>query len=130
MLVLFTTIVKSQTNSNDCNYVYKAEVIPSPVETSNADKFATLNWDFSKIIDNLKTITIEIQPIFDCYRSLDAKRLKDIIVINVGKQNNNNVTGSKVFKHTEMRNKCFKWRVVLKTDTCEKNSDWKFYSFY
>jgi chaperonin cofactor prefoldin len=129
MLVLFTTVVKSQTNDNDCDYVYKAEVIPSPEQTSNSNKFATLNWDFSKIIVNLKTIEIEIQPIFDCYKSLEAKRLKDIIVINVGKQNNN-VSGSKVFKHIEMRNKCFKWRVVLKTDNCEKTSNWKFHSFY
>jgi hypothetical protein len=71
MLVLFTTVVKSQTDT--CDYIYKAEVIPSPDETSNADKFATLNWDFSKIIANLKTIEIEIQPIFDCYKCGETK---------------------------------------------------------
>lgn len=125
-ILLFSQFMKAQSVASTCEYVYKAEAIACPDETPNSEKNATLNWDFSTIKKGI--IKIEILPIYDCYKSSNAQFFKDKITLNID-GSENKLVGTKVFKHLEMMTKCFKWRVVINADGCEKISDWQFHSF-
>ncbi|WP_310555484.1 hypothetical protein [Flavobacterium sp.] len=127
LILLFSQGIKAQTTSN-CEFVYKLETIASPDETSNADKFVTLNWDFTQVGSKNKNIKIEIIPILDCYKNENAKHYKETLFLTIdGKLNT--IKGSKVFKHIEMMSKCFKYRTLITSNSCEKSSDWNYYSF-
>ncbi|WP_300568026.1 hypothetical protein [Flavobacterium sp.] len=118
--------MKAQSVASTCNFEYKLQTISCPVETSVGELFATLNWDFSTIKKG--TIKIEVVPIKDCNKSTNAQFFKDKITLNID-GNEYKKVDTKVYKHTDLMAKCFKWRVVINTNDCEKKSDWQFYSF-
>ena len=122
---MISQFIYSQENI-DCNVNYKAEIVECPKETTNAEKYAIVNWDFSEVKD--ASIKIEIIPILDCFNKEKATRYKDVIFLNIG-SDENGIVGSKKLIHTEMMSKCFKWRVIVTKTNCEKISDWQYHYF-
>jgi hypothetical protein len=122
---MISQFIYSQEN-RDCNVNYKAEIVECPKETTNAEKYATVNWDFSEVKD--ASIKIEIVPTLDCFNKEKAVRYKETIFLNIG-NDENGITGSKKLIHTEMMSKCFKWRVIVNKTNCEKISDWQYHYF-
>jgi hypothetical protein len=122
---MISQFIYSQENI-DCNVNYKAEIVECPKETTNAEKYATVNWDFSEVKD--ASIKIEIVPILDCFNKEKAVAYKDAIFLNIGNAENG-IIGSKKLIHVEMMSKCFKWRVIVTKTNCEKISDWQYHYF-
>ena len=122
---MISQFIYSQENI-DCIVNYKAEIVECPKETTNAEKYAIVNWDFSEVKD--ATIKIEIIPILDCFNKEKAVAYKDVFFLNIG-NDENGITGSKKLIHVEMMSKCFKWRVIFTKTNCEKISDWQYHYF-
>ena len=122
---MISQFIYSQENV-DCNANYKAEIVECPKETTNAEKYAIVNWDFSEVKD--ASIKIEIVPILDCFNKDKAISYKDVVFLNIG-SDENGIVGSKKLIHTEMMSKCFKWRVIVTKTNCEKISDWQYHYF-
>ena len=125
LLFMISHFIYSQENI-DCNVNYKTDIVECPKETTNAEKYVIVNWDFSEVKD--ASIKIEIVPILDCFNKEKAVAYKDVIFLNIG-NDENGITGSKKLIHTEMMSKCFKWRVIVTKTNCEKISDWQYHYF-
>ncbi len=122
---MISQFIYSQENTN-CNVNYKAEIVECPKETTNAEKYAIVNWDFSEVVD--ASIKIEIVPILDCFNKDNAVSYKDAIFLNIV-IDENGIIGSKKLIHVEMMSKCFKWRVIVTKTNCEKISNWQYHYF-
>ncbi|MEQ3661442.1 MAG: hypothetical protein ABNG98_02350 [Flavobacterium sp.] len=128
VILLIFNFSFSQTNSSNCKFDYTIEFERCPESTINHDLYAIAKWDFSKIDLKNTEVSIEIQSFKDCFNGESASRFRSEYILPI----NDKVykkKSSKTFEHIEMMSKCFKWRVVIKTDDCDYKSNWNFYSF-
>lgn len=109
----------------NCNSEYAFELTSSDEFTSYQDKFITFSWDVSRVKDfEAGNVKVEIVPILDCWEELEGKRFRDAMNIPM-----KTAVGSAKVMHVKMRAKCFKWRVVFNTSTCDDTTEWEYYSF-
>lgn len=94
---------------------------------SKNDLLVEMKWDFSEFNKSNEHFFIEIIPIQDCWKRLEAEMLNDgfeIVIDNKDKLLEDNLTIS----HLKLKAKCFKYRVGSKKNHGKK-SDWSFYTF-
>jgi hypothetical protein len=70
------------------------------------------------------TLQIEVQPMNDCMSDLNGELYGETIKIKLNKEN-------KYFevKFTNIKRKCFKWRLISTSTNCIAKSDWNFVIF-
>ena len=128
VILLIFNFSFSQTNSSNCKFDYTIEFERCPESTSNHDLYAIAKWDFSKIDLKNTEVRIEIESFKDCFNGENSSDLRNKSTLNIDNVENQ-MNSTKTLKHIEMMSKCFKWRVVIKTDDCDYKSNWNFYSF-
>ncbi|MBD3724918.1 MAG: hypothetical protein IE891_09125 [Flavobacteriaceae bacterium] len=130
LLLLFSSLSFSQAKSSNCNFNFDLTAKVSKDNLSNPKQaFVELTWDFSKIDLSKHEIKIEIVPILDCFNSLDASKLKDVIIIDINSIEYK-VHDSKKFMHLDLMAKCFKYRIVITSKSCNEITPWEFCSFF
>lgn len=120
----------SQAKSSNCNFEYDLALLNTQNDINNAQTaVVTLNWDFSKIDFKTTDVKIEIVPNLDCLNQSSVPQLKDPIFLEIDSKNFKS-KDSKTFNHIDMMAKCFKYRVVINSKSCNEISEWKHYNFF
>ena len=117
----------AQENKSSCNFEYSVKAEKSPEGLEYEDRFVNFKWDISKLSSN-DEISIEIVKIFDCFKGIDGSQSETYTLLNLKSEDLLDENSFKV-KHVEMIAKCFKWRVILKSNSCLEQTDWNYYSF-
>lgn len=110
-----------------CDFEYTVTAEKNLKDENYEASFVNFKWDISKIDSNC-SVTIEIVKIFDCFIGLDGNQTEAYVFLDLKNEDLIHINSLQI-KHIKMLAKCFKWRVVLKSDTCLEKSDWNFYSF-
>jgi hypothetical protein len=129
-IILIVAFIAQFTYSQDiknCKFDYTIVVSEILNKENPKNKLVNISYDFSKVKSKEAIITIEIVPILDCFNELEAKQLKEIIVIS-SKEENFKKKNSIILEHLKINSKCFKYRVILKSN-CEEKSSWQYYTF-
>lgn len=130
LLLLFSFSSFSQVKSSNCNFEFDLITKGSKDNLANPKQASVeLAWDFSKIDISKHIIKIEIVPILDCFNSLDGTNLKDVLVIDINSKEYK-VNDSKKFMHLDLMAKCFKYRVIIRSNSCNEITPWEFYSYF
>lgn len=130
LLLVFSSLSFSQSNQNNCNFEYDLVLSNTQNDINNAQTaVVTLNWDFSKIDFKTTDVKIEIVPNLDCLNQSSVPQLKDPIFLEIDSKNFKS-KDSKTFNHIDMMAKCFKYRVVINSKSCNEISEWKHYNFF
>lgn len=127
LLFITSITIKAQEAKSTCDFEYsiKAEKF---IEKSNPeDKIVNFKWDFSKFSAS-DQVSLEIIKIYDCSAGLDGIQTLKYEIINLKSKDFIDLKVLKI-KHIDMMAKCFKWRVIVKSEKCLKKSDWNYYSF-
>lgn len=127
MLCSLSLGLKAQETKSSCNFEYKINAEKNPEGLEYENRFVNFNWDISKIPTD-DSISIEIVKIFDCFTGVGGTQTQEYKILNL---KSNDLLGKKSFKimHVDMVAKCFKWRVILKSNTCLEQTDWNYYTF-
>ena len=128
-LMLFTMSItlKAQETKSTCNFEYSVEAQKNPEGLDYENRFVNFKWDISELSSD-ESVSIEIVKIFDCFSGIDGTQTEVYTLLNLKSKDLINKNSLKI-KHVEMIAKCFKWRVVLKSDSCLEEKDWNYYSF-
>lgn len=133
LLFLITSSISfSQNNQNDCSFDYKIELKGKEANdnlSNPKEAFVTFDWDFTTLNLVNDKVTIEIVPILDCFNGEDANSFRDSVFINIS-EDELDKKGKKIFKHLDLKIKCFKYRVLISNSNCKETSDWKYYSYF
>lgn len=133
LLFLITSSVSfSQDNQNDCSFDYKIELKGKEANdniSNPKEAFVTFDWDFTTLNLVNDKVTIEIVPILDCFNGEGANSFRDSVFINIS-EDELDKKGKKIFKHLDLKIKCFKYRVLISNSNCKETSDWKYYSYF
>ena len=105
----------------DLNYSLRLE---KNEDYANKKLTADFSWDFSTVEFNTGDVKLEIVPIRDCWKEIQAKKMRDPFFVTVDRKK-----GAATVEHTAMMAKCFKWRLIVKTDSCNSFSEWNYFSF-
>lgn len=127
MLYAFSLSLKAQETKSSCNFEYKIEAERFPEDLDYEERFVNFTWDISKLSQN-DSVSIEIVKIYDCFIGIEGNQTEPYILLDLKSKDLSNKTYFKI-NHTEMIAKCFKWRVILKSDNCLEENDWNYYSF-
>ncbi|GLB49923.1 hypothetical protein [Neptunitalea lumnitzerae] len=123
--VLFFCIQGFSQKSNDgCTFDYNLEVTKRDDFMTTRDLTATFKWDFTKLNWEASDVKIEVIPIKDCMNEIQGTEFKDGFRIVLKE-----ATGSQELSHRAMGTKCFKWRLVVSSEGCEKTYSWTYFSF-
>ncbi|WP_339888134.1 hypothetical protein [uncultured Flavobacterium sp.] len=123
LLLFITSIsIKAQETKSSCDFEYSIDI----KSTENKGS-AIFNWDISKNKDKTIEVIVEIVPIKDCYNNEKATRYRETVFFNL--KSIELIDKNSIETNTDkLRSKCFKWRVVIKSDVCTKKYDWNYYS--
>lgn len=127
LLVSFTITSNAQETKSSCNFDYSIQANKNPDGLNYEDRYVNFRWNISKIASN-DEISIEIIKIYDCFKAIEGNQLESYIFLHLKKEDFKDKNSFKIM-HTDMLAKCFKWRVILKSDTCIEQSNWNYYSF-
>lgn len=129
-IFLLNFSVFSQEKKTNCNFQFNLTVKGSEYDLiQSKEAFCELIWDFSKLDLSKNKIKIEIVPILDCFNSVNGSDIKDVIVIEINSKAYK-IIDSKKIKHLDLMVKCFKYRVIITSDDCNKITLWEFYSYF
>ncbi|GGW68300.1 hypothetical protein DFQ11_104131 [Winogradskyella epiphytica] len=126
--LLFSLSAFGQTEINKNGFVIESKTIL--IENSSTNN-VEISWDFSNSTNRTATtLNIEVQPINDCWNTLNGKNRSDM-VLKTFKNLAENPTGNLLLSSREYNTKCFKWRAqIINTNTRqEQYTDWQFSSF-
>jgi hypothetical protein len=128
LLLFITSIsIKAQETKSSCNFKYSILAEKNSDGLEYEDRFVNFKWDLSKLSVSDEA-SIEIVKIFDCFIGIDGKQTELYTFINLKSEGLKTNNSNKIML-TEMLAKCFKWRVIIKSDKCTEQSDWNYYSF-
>ena len=127
LLVSFSMIMHAQEAKSSCNFEYTIQAEKNTDEYEINGGLVNFKWDISKI-DPSDMISIEIVKIFDCPKGIDGVQTESYTLLNLKSEDLINKNSFEI-KHVEMIAKCFKWRDVLKSDTCQEKTNWNYYSY-
>lgn len=127
VLCAFSQSLRAQETKSACNFKFNVEVEKFPQVLDYEERFVIFTWDISKLSKN-DSISIEIIKIFDCFKGVEGTQTEAYTVLNLKNKDLIDKNSFKV-KHVEMIAKCFKWRVVVKSDNCHEEKAWNYYSF-
>ncbi|WP_339838021.1 hypothetical protein [uncultured Flavobacterium sp.] len=128
LLLFITSIsIKAQESKSKCDFEYSVRGEKSQEGLNFEDRFVNFKWEVSKLSQKVE-ISIEVVKIFDCFNAIEGKQLDSYIFINLKDEELLNKNSFKIL-HTTMVAKCFKWRVIVKSDSCTDQTDWNYYSF-
>ena len=125
LILSIPTFVIAQKSNNNCDFNFEIAAV-SANKIGVSDLIAKINWDFNEALKSSKSIVVEVVPIIDCYKSEDATDFKKNILYTINSQN---AKSTVEVSHLNLMTKCFKFRVILKTASCEKTTDWTYYNF-
>lgn len=118
----------AQDTQTPCKFDYSVEAKKSPEGLPYEHRFVEFSWDISKMSSENDQIKIEITPIYDCFNGIDGVQTNKSTFLNLKSEDLKNKSSVSI-KHVEMLAKCFKWRVILKSDTCLEETEWNYYTF-
>lgn len=129
IILLFVFIIQfgysQQTTSFDFNYQINLKEIANTANPKN--KLVKFDYDFSNIKSSNLIFSIEIITLYDCFNGINADYVRETILIsNTDKTVKNK--DSFMLEHLALQAKCFKYRVLIKTDS-EFASEWNYYTF-
>ncbi len=127
LLASFSLILSAQDTKSSCNFKYSVVAEKSPEGLEYEDKFVNFKWDISKLSQS-DEVSVEIIKIFDCFTGIDGVQLEKYTLLNLKTDDLVSKSSFKI-KHIEMVAKCFKWRVIIKSDTCLEQTDWNYYTY-
>ena len=119
--------LNAQDTQNPCKFDYTVEVERNPEGFSDKGGSVNFKWNITKMLPD-QTVSIEIVKIYDCFKEVNGIQTEIYTLLNLNSKDLINKNFFKI-KHVEMVAKCFKWRVVLKSNTCTEETDWNYYSF-
>lgn len=125
LILIIPVFVVAQKSSNNCEFNFEIAAV-SANKIGASDLIAEINWDFNEILKTSKSIVVEVVPIIDCFKKEDASDFKKTILYKINSQN---AKSTVEISHLNLMTKCFKFRVILKTVSCEKTTDWTYYNF-
>ncbi|CAM3774179.1 hypothetical protein FLGE108171_14550 [Flavobacterium gelidilacus] len=128
-LLLFITSININAQETElvCDFEYFIQAKEFIEELNPEVKIVNFKWDFSKLSAS-DQVSLEIIKIYDCSAGLDAIQTLKYEIINLKSKDFIDLKELKI-KHIDMMAKCFKWRVIVKSEKCLKQSDWNYYSF-
>ena len=118
----------AQDTQTPCKFDYSVQALKSPEVLSYKDRFVEFSWDISKISNENDQIKIEITPIYDCYNGINGTQTNKSTFLNLKSEDLKDKTSISI-KHVDMLAKCFKWRVIIESNTCPEQTEWNYYSF-
>lgn len=127
LLFLITSSI-SFSQENECEFSYNITFEFGTPEKP-WDAFAKLSYDFSKLNLRKDNVQIEVVGILDCWNNLKGSQLRETVIVLDSKSKNFRNRGVLSLRHNDLRSKCFKYRVVVKNNKCEKVSDWNFVTY-
>lgn len=120
--------LNAQDTQNPCKFDYTVDAKKSPELLDYKDRYVEFNWDISKISSEDMQVKIEITPIYDCFNGIDGTQTNKSTFLDL--KSEDLISKTKIsIKHVDMLAKCFKWRVILVTDSCSEQTEWNYYSF-
>lgn len=128
LLLFITSInIKAQKTKSSCSFEYSIVSEKNPEGLDYEDRFVNFKWDISKMSPS-DEVSIEIVKIYDCFTGINGIQTEAYTLLNLKNKNLINKNSFEI-KHVDILAKCFKWRVVLKSDTCLEQTDWNYYSY-
>jgi hypothetical protein len=127
MLITLSLTLKAQETKSACNFEYSVEAFKNPEGLDYENRFVNFKWDISKLSSN-DSVSIEIVKIYDCFTGINGTQTEVYTILDLKSKDLINKNSLNI-KHVEMIAKCFKWRVLLKSDSCLEEKDWNYYSF-
>ena len=127
MLCSLSIGLNAQETKSSCNFEYKINAEKNPEGYNQLGGLVNFKWDISRIATN-DTISIEIVKIYDCFEGIKGTQTEIYTLLDLKSEDLINKNSLKI-KHIDMIAKCFKWRVVIKSDTCLEQTNWNYYSF-
>lgn len=127
LLVITSFSLNAQESTSTCEFEYSVRAEKSQEGLKFEDKFVNFKWDISKLSQN-DEISIEVVKIFDCFNAIEGNQVDTYTFLNLKNEELLNKNSFKIL-HITMVAKCFKWRVIVKSDSCTKQTDWNYYSF-
>lgn len=127
LLVSFSMTLNAQETKSTCDFDYNVIAEKNSEGLDYKDRYVNFKWDVSKIAAE-NEVSIEIVKIFDCFTGIDGVQTEKYQILNLIDKD---LSAKKSFKikHVDMLAKCFKWRVILKSDTCQEQTNWNYYTF-
>lgn len=114
----------SQDTKELCNMTYSIELKSGDEFVSLRDLYATFSWNFNESQFQTDKVKIEIVPILDCWNGVQGTKFRDAFSLPI-----ENARGEVKVMHIKMMAKCFKWRLVVKSDTCNDATEWNYFSY-
>lgn len=128
LLLFITSIsIKAQETKSSCNFKYSILAEKNSDGLEYEDRFVNFKWDISKLFVSDEA-SIEIVKIFDCFTGINGTQTQAYTLLNLKNKDLINKNSFEI-KHVDMLAKCFKWRVIIKSDKCSEQSDWNYHTF-
>lgn len=120
--------IQAQDFQSSCKFDYSIKALKNQKNLAYEDRYVEFAWDILKIPTNVSQINIEITPIYDCFNGINGTQTNKSTFLNLLGEDLINKKSVSI-KHIDMLAKCFKWRVLIQSDSCTELTEWSYYTF-